>query len=366
MRIAYLDWKEGVRRLAERGALARRVFYFLLVRENGDVEEALRLLRMVGTRHGIFDGEFRFDDFKAELLRDRIVKPGAESGLVLTPRGERLVRGSAFDALFSGLDIARAGDHRTPHEAAHGGEAIAETRPYSFGDEMSDIDFGRSYRNTLRRTAGADLTLAEEDLEVQEREHHASVATVLLLDVSHSMILYGEDRITPAKRVALALAELILTRYPHDALHVVLFGDEAREISVKELTYAAVGPYHTNTHAGLRLARRILLRKKHTNRQIVMITDGKPTALEVRGEIYQNAFGLDRRIVNKTLDEAAECRRHSIPITTFMLAREPMLVRFVEELTRTNRGRALFSSVGDLEHAVVVDFMRNRRARARL
>jgi uncharacterized protein with von Willebrand factor type A (vWA) domain len=189
------------------------------------------------------------------------------------------------------------------------------------------------------------------------------VATALLLDVSHSMILYGEDRITPAKRVALALVELIRSRYPKDALHVILFGDTAREISVRDLTYTGVGPYHTNTHAALRLARQILLRKKHTNKQVFMITDGKPTALFEEGRLYLNPIGLDRKIVNKTLDEAAECRRLGIPITTFMLARDPQLVRFVETLTEVNRGRAFFSSLDRLEKTVFVDFIRNRKRR---
>ena len=205
----------------------------------------------------------------------------------------------------------------------------------------------------------------EDDLEVREREFSTSCATVLLIDISHSMTLYGEDRITPAKRVALALTELILTKYPKDALHVVLFGDDAMEISVQQLTYAGVGPYHTNTHAGLRLARRILMRKKHTNKQIFMITDGKPTVLFDGNRLYRNTFGLDRRIVNKTLDEAAECKRHRITITTFMLARDPLLVQFVEKLTRINRGRAFFSSVDALEQAVFVDFVRNRQKRMR-
>ncbi len=207
--------------------------------------------------------------------------------------------------------------------------------------------------------------LREEDLRVFESEQYVSVATALLVDVSHSMILYGEDRITPAKRVALALVELIRARYPGDALHVILFGDEAREISVRELMYAGVGPYHTNTQDALRLARQILLRKKHTSRQIFMITDGKPSALFEGGGLYLNPFGLDPRIVSRTLQEAAECRRQKILITTFMLAREPLLVKFVEKLTRVTCGRAFFSSPDSLEETVFVDFIRNRQRKVR-
>ena len=217
----------------------------------------------------------------------------------------------------------------------------------------------------MRRTPGRSFQLREDDLEVRERERFVSAATVLMLDISHSMILYGEDRITPAKRVALALVELIRTRYPKDALHLVLFGDDAREVPLRELPYSGVGPYHTNTHAGLQLARHILMRKKHSNRQIFMITDGKPTALNERDGLYLNPFGLDRKIVRRTLNEAAECRRYGIPITTFMLAREPLLVDFVRQMTEINHGRAYFSSLRDLEQKVFVDFIRNRTRRVR-
>ena len=246
-----------------------------------------------------------------------------------------------------------------------GAEKTCETRPYRFGDDVADIDFVSSFKNRMVRDAAGGSGLTESDLEVFESEAFVSVATCLLVDVSHSMILYGEDRITPAKRVALALTELILTKFPKDAFHVILFGDDAREIPVKDLVYSGVGPYHTNTHAALRLARQILMRKKHANRQIFMITDGKPTALWEEGGLYINTFGADRKIINKTLDEAAECRRYGIPITTFMLARDPMLVHFVEEMTRTNKGRAYFASLDGLEQSVFVDFLQNRRRKVR-
>jgi Ca-activated chloride channel homolog len=180
------------------------------------------------------------------------------------------------------------------------------------------------------------------------------------------MILYGEDRITPAKRTALALAELIQTRYPKDALHVVLFGDDAWEVPLSDLPYVGVGPFHTNTRAGLQLAQEILRKKRQANRQIFMLTDGKPSALTERGgRIYKNPFGLDRRVVSKTLDEAANCRRRGIPITTFMLTQDPMLVDFVERLTRINRGRAYYSQPDRVGDFVFVDYLRNRRRRVR-
>lgn len=363
MQIRYLDWQEGARRFADREQMLMKLFAFLLVREDGDVERALEILEAIGEQYGLFDEEYTFEDFKRGLRRSRVVVEGP-SGLSLTPRGERFIRTESLDQIFQGLQLSNAGEHCSPH-AGQGVERLSETRPYAFGDDVGEIDFNRSFFNALQRTEGSGLNLRETDLEVYETEHLASVATVLMLDVSHSMILYGEDRITPAKRVALALTELIMTRYPKDALHVVLFGDDAREISVKQLTYSGVGPYHTNTHAGLRLARHILMRKKHTNKQIFMITDGKPTALFEENQLYLNPFGLDRKIVNKTLDEAAECRRHGIPITTFMLAREHLLVQFIERLTRINQGRAFFSSVDGLEQTVFVDFLQNRRRMVR-
>jgi uncharacterized protein with von Willebrand factor type A (vWA) domain len=216
--------------------------------------------------------------------------------------------------------------------------------------------------NALRR-GGPDFSLAEADFEVPETEHRTSCATVLLIDVSHSMVLYGEDRITPAKRVALALAELIQTRYPKDSLQVALFGDRAEEIPVRRIPYVGAGPFHTNTRDALRLARRLLLKKRHPNRQVFLVTDGKPSAItEEGGAVYKNPFGLDPRITSATLEEAAACRRDRIPVTTFMLTREPALVDFVNAMTRINRGRAYFASPDGLGDVVFVDFMKNRKA----
>jgi Ca-activated chloride channel homolog len=363
VKVRYLDWIEGVHRLVDRLKLLKQLFALLLIQEDGDVERALELLEQIGDRYGLFDDQLTFEDLKQRLLTEKLIGQ-APSGLSLTPRGERFIRAESLNQVFSNLKKGPSGGHRTPRSGG-GTERLSETRQYRFGDEPGDIDFVGSYRNALFHADEDGPRLEEEDLRVFETEQHVSVATALLLDVSHSMILYGEDRITPAKRVALALIELIRTRYPKDALHVILFGDTAREIPVGNLLYSGVGPYHTNTQAALRLARQILMRKKHTNKQIFMITDGKPSALFEDGKLYLNPFGLDPKIVNKTLDEAAECRRHKIPITTFMLARDTLLVRFVERLTKTNQGRAFFSSLDRLEQTVFVDFLRNRQRRVR-
>jgi Ca-activated chloride channel homolog len=175
------------------------------------------------------------------------------------------------------------------------------------------------------------------------------------------MVLYGEDRITPAKKVALALTELILTKYPKDSIDVLLFGDDAVEVPISQIPYVTVGPYHTNTKAGLELAQQILRRRKHNNKQVFMITDGKPSALFEGGRLYTNSFGLDMKIVNRTLEEADRCRRAGIPITTFMLATDPMLVNFVEQLSKINRGRAFYSSPDRLGEYILADYIRNRR-----
>jgi Ca-activated chloride channel family protein len=196
---------------------------------------------------------------------------------------------------------------------------------------------------------------------LNENEFRTHTSTVLMIDISHSMILYGEDRITPAKKVAMALAELIKTKYPKDTLDIIVFGNDAWQIELKDLPYLKVGPFHTNTVAGLQLAQDILRRRKNQNKQIFMITDGKPSCLKEGAGYYQNSFGLDRKIVNKTLNEAAICRRQKILITTFMIACDPYLQAFVEEFTQTNNGKAFYTSLKGLGEYIFQDFENNKR-----
>ncbi|MCZ6598645.1 MAG: hypothetical protein O7B99_13485 [Planctomycetota bacterium] len=348
----------GLKRLIER---LREIFNFLLLRTDGDVEEALRWLERIGDRHGFFNERFTIEDFKKLLEQERQVARDHTGRLRLTGKGERAIRKSSLDAIFSGLSRDAAGDHRIAAEGV-GLERLPETRPYAFGDPVSLVATNETLTNAIRRGGIEEIDIREEDLVVYETEHNSSCATVLMIDVSHSMVLYGEDRFTPAKRVALALVELIRTEYPKDSLSVILFGDEAWEVPLDQIPYVAVGPFHTNTRAGLVLARDILRTKKQANRQIFMVTDGKPSALTERnGDIYKNPFGLDTRVVNKTLEEADACRRAGIPITTFMLTEDPLLVDFVETFTRTNRGRAYYSRPDRLGSFVFVDYIRNRR-----
>ncbi len=357
-RYSYLDPDLIRQLLAEMGL--RRLFNHLVLQSGGDVEEAMRWMRMLQER-GYLDPNIDLDEFFAQLMAENILGTDAEGNMVLASGGERQIRRDALDEIFGGLQKSMSGYHSVAN-AGQGTERLTETRPYQFGDDPMSIDAIRSLQNAMKHGDPADpITMTEEDLEVFETEHNSSCATVVMIDVSHSMILYGEDRITPAKKVALALTELILTKYPKDAIDVLLFGDDAKEVPISEIPYVEVGPYHTNTKAGLELAQRILRRRKHNNKQIFMITDGKPSALNEGGRLYTNSFGLDMKIVNRTLEEADRCRRSGIPITTFMLATDPMLVNFVEQLSKINRGRAFYSSPDRLGEYILADYIRNRR-----
>ena len=351
--------------LRQRLERLERLFNHLLLQADGEVEAALRHLERIGRRYGLFDDDLGPEEFRRWLERRKLVRPARGGGLALTGRGEQGIRRQSLDTIFSSLQRGGAGDHRVA-DHGKGHERLSETRPWEFGDSLDRLDAHGSLLNAMRRAGIGELELSEQDLEVFETEHLSSCATVLLIDVSHSMILYGEDRITPAKQVALALTELIGTRYPKDSLDVVLFGDNAWQVPLEQLPYVSIGPYHTNTRDGLRMARELLRRKRHPNRQIFMLTDGKPSCLtEDDGSLYKNPFGLDRRVVNKTLEEADWCRRVGIPVTTFMLTSDPTLVDFVERFTRTNRGRAYYSGIDRLGAFVLVDYLANRKRRVR-
>jgi Ca-activated chloride channel family protein len=284
----------------------------------------------------------------------------------------------ALRDLLGSIGRSSAGRHDTRHLST-GVEAIAAPKPYEFGDTMN-IDPSSTILNAVHRTHAERLSAASHgstapngssavidvdypDLMVAQSEYQSSCATVIMLDCSHSMILYGEDRFTPAKRVALALSHLIRTQYPGDSLHAVLFHDSAEEIPLKQLGRVRVGPYYTNTREGLRLARRILERQKKDMRQIVMITDGKPSALtRPDGQIYKNAFGLDPFIVSETFAEVNACQKAGIMINTFMLARDPDLVAFVRRVASICRGKAYFTTPYTLGQYVLMDYM-NRKTK---
>lgn len=339
------------------------LFMELLVYTSGDVEEAFRWMKELDKEHNITTPEYTLDDFRKELEERSYVEQGPGGGGKPSAKTEKLIRQRSLEQIFGKMKRGGAGKHRTPH-IGKGEEQTSDRRPFQFGDSPQQIDFTASIRNSQIRTGPDRFELREEDLEVVENEHRSQMATVLMIDISHSMILYGEDRITPAKKVAMALAELIMTRYPKDTLDIVVFGNDAWEVSVKELPYLQVGPYHTNTVAGLELALDVLRRRKVANKQIFMITDGKPTCLkEPDGSYYQNSFGHDPRVINKTIDMGVRARKLGIPITTFMIARDPYLQSFVEEFTEANKGKAFYSSLQGLGDFIFADYQRNKRTR---
>jgi Ca-activated chloride channel family protein len=264
-------------------------------------------------------------------------------------------------SILGSLGKSSFGSHDTPYLAT-GIEADGWSKPYEFGDVLN-LDVNATLLNSLARTGSLEvpMDLDYSDLMVRQSEYRSSCATVLMLDTSHSMILYGEDRFTPAKKVALALTHLIRTQFPGDTLRVVLFHDSAEEIPLATLPQAQVGPYHTNTAEGLKLARRILMAQKKDMRQIVMITDGKPSALTMpNGLIYKNSMGLDLAVVSETLKEVANCRRSGIMINTFMLARDRALVEFVKKVSEISRGKAYFTNTMTLGQFILMDFLRKK------
>ncbi|MBD3168343.1 MAG: VWA domain-containing protein [candidate division Zixibacteria bacterium] len=364
MRFSYSKWDESLFEYLKGLADLMAIFQYLLMRLNGDVDATLELMKQLQAR-GYLDSKYDIDEFAQKLKDSKFVKQ-AGSGLKLSAKGERSLRRDAFELIFERMKSAGKGEHPLPYEGGTSEELLPEKRPYSFGDNFRAIDYGSSMFNSISRTGDLGLNLSEDDLEVHEAEKTTSCATVLMIDVSHSMVLYGEDRITPAKQVAMAFTELIMTKYPRDHLSVVLFGDKAWEVKIADLPYIGAGPYHTNTQAGLRMARNILMGKKHVNKQIFMITDGKPSMITRKnGQLFKDPVGLNPIIVNRTLDEALICRKKKIPITTFMITDDPYLRSFVEKLTELNHGRAYFSSVNNLGNYVIWDFVSNRKKKGR-
>lgn len=258
--------------------------------------------------------------------------------------------------LMGGMGRSGAGAHDT-RDFASGTDWSGELKNYEFGDTLN-LDTTGTLGNLLHK----DLDrLEESDLVIQQAEYHSSAATVVMLDCSHSMILYGEDRFTPAKQVALALAHLIRTQYPGDTVKFVLFHDSAEEVNVGQLAQAQIGPYHTNTAGGLRLAQQLLKRQNKDMKQIVMITDGKPSALTLPdGRIYKNPYGLDPYVMGATLREVANCRRSSIQVNTFMLAQDPDLLAFVRRVAEMTRGKAYFTTPQNIGQYVLMDFVANK------
>ena len=346
------------------------IFKELLTHTSGDIDEAFDWLNSLDAEYKIFRDEYTLEDFEEDLKKRGYIKEeidfeegnkGKGKGKnVLTAKLESALREYALDQIFGKLKKSGLGNHATT-KIGVGDERDGENRAFQFGDDLTRVDMTQSLKNAQINNGISDLRLTENDLVVEETKHKAQMSTVLMIDISHSMILYGEDRITPAKKVAMALVELIKRKYPKDSIDIIVFGNEAWPIKIKDLPYLKVGPYHTNTVAGLELAMDILRRKRNTNKQIFMITDGKPSCIQLpSGEFYKNSNGLDEMIVSKCLNKAAQARKLKIPITTFMIAQDPYLRKFVEIFTAQNRGKAFLTGLSGLGQMIFEDYEKNR------
>jgi len=337
------------------------IFMHLLTYTNGDVGEALSWLTELDKEYKLSNDEYGIGDFIEDLRDKGYIDENRQNGEIkITPKTEQGIRKRSLEEIFGKLKKTKQGNHNT-FKPGGGDEINPETRPFQFGDTLEQIDFTESIRNAHINHGIDNFTMQENDLEIRETDFKSQTSTVLMIDISHSMILYGEDRITPAKKVAMALSELITTKYPKDTLDIVVFGNDAWTVEIKDLPYLQVGPYHTNTVAGLELAMDILRRRKNPNKQIFMITDGKPTCLKIGRRYYKNSFGVDRRILNRCMNLAAQCKKIKVPITTFMIASDPYLQRFVTEFTETNNGKAFFASLDRLGSFIFKDFESGKR-----
>lgn len=343
------------------------IFQELITHTSGDLDEALEWLETLDNEYQLTDENYTLDDFVQELkdkgfIREEI-KPDGKTERGITAKTEQAIRKNALNQIFGKLKKQGVGNHKT-NKIGVGDERTGDYREFQFGDTLENIAISESLKKAQINHGIGEFKLTEDDLVVENTHHKSQMSTVLMIDISHSMILYGEDRITPAKKVAMALSELITTRYPKDTLDIIVFGNDAWIIKVKDLPYLQVGPYHTNTVAGLNLAMDILRRKRNTNKHIFMITDGKPSCLRMPdGQYYKNSNGLDEYIVEKCYNMAAYARKLHIPITTFMIAQDPYLQSFVEKFTAYNRGKAFYTGLEGLGEMIFHDYDNNRKKR---
>ena len=351
------------------------VFQELITHTSGDFDEAIDWLKELDKEYNLTTEDYTIDDFIKDLIkkgyiREEIVLDGSgdgkgDSSFKISEKLERSLRKRALEQIFGKLKRSGSGNHKTK-QTGLGDEHSGEFRDYQFGDSLQQISITESLKNAQINHGIDGFSLTEDDLVIEETMHKSQMSTVLMIDISHSMILYGEDRITPAKKVAMALSELITTRYPKDTLDILVFGNDAWSIEIKDLPYLNVGPYHTNTVAGLQLAMDMLRRKRNTNKQIFMITDGKPSCMQLPdGQYYKNSNGLDPHIVNKCYTMARRARKLHIPITTFMIASDPYLQQFVDNFTEANRGKAFYTGIQGLGEMIFTDYETNRKRKLR-
>lgn len=332
------------------------LFKTILMHTAGNIQESLNWLNELDQLYAFTTEQYGMGDFIEDLKKRGFIR-GEENikSQIPTAKLEIALRKQALKEVFGQLKKFQSGNHKI-NKTGPGSELTEDLRRFQFGDNPENIAIAESLKNAQINHGLDDFMLSDNDLEVREPYYETQLSTVLMIDISHSMILYGEDRITPAKKVAMALAELIKTHYPKDKLDVIAFGDDATRIAIKDIPYLQVGPFHTNTIAGIELAIQLLRKHKTKNKQILMITDGKPSAMWQGKKLYKNPMGLDRRIVKRTLSMAYKCRKLDIPITTFAIARDPYLLSFIEDFTRANNGKVFYTSLDNLGSFIIKDY----------
>ena len=343
------------------------IFKELITFTSGDFDETINWMRELDKEYNLTTDDYTIDDFVEDLKKKGYIKqkidPKGTTETTLSAKTEQALRKKALDQIFGKIKKTGKGNHKTKKQGL-GDEPSGELRNYTFGDALDKISITESIKNAQLNNGIDHFQLFEKDLVVEESFHKSQMSTVLMVDISHSMVLYGEDRITPAKKVAMALTEFIKTRYPKDSIEVIVFGNDAWPIKIKDLPYLRVGPYHTNTVAGLGLAMDLLRRKRNSNKQIFMITDGKPSCVNMKdGTNYKNSNGLDPFITNQCYAMAQQARRLHIPITTFMIAKDPFLMQFIQKFTEANKGKAFYTGLQNLGEMIFEDYESNRKKR---
>ena len=342
------------------------IFKELLTYTSGDFDEAVDWLRELDKEYSLTTDDYTIDDFINDLLNKGFISSEINVDtnkelLKITSKMEKALRKFALKKIFGQIKKSKQGNHKSKHSGSSDDD-YSDIKNFEFGDPFDKIIVSESLKNMYNRTGSDELNLISDDIVVSNGTFKSQMSTVLMIDISHSMILYGEDRITPAKKVAMALAELITTRYPKDTLDIIVFGNDAKLVELKDLPYLKVGPYHTNTVAGIQLAMDILKRKKNNNKQILMITDGKPSCLKLKdGSYYKNSNGLDPKIINKCYNMAKQAKKLKIPITTFMIARDSYLQHFVKEFSKANGGKAFYTGLDNLGEMISEDYNSNKK-----
>lgn len=342
------------------------LFQQLFLITSGDINAVFQWMNELDKRFSIFNKSYRLPDFIKELENKQYIRFLENTTSIFKPTSklEVKLRQNTFESLFGKLRKGRPGKHKTRWNGI-GEELSDELKSYEFGDSYQNINSQETVKNALIRHGAGTFQLQEEDLVAHNSQQQSQCSTILMIDISHSMILYGEDRITPAKKVSMALSHMIQKYYPKDKLRVIVFGDDAREIKISELPYLEAGPYHTNTIAGIQLAIELLNKDKCLNKHIMMITDGKPTCIKRGKEYYKNPYGLDEYIIKRTLSLARKCRKLNIEMTTFMLADDPYLIDFVERFSNEARGKAFYTNLDGLGQHILINYENQKRKKSK-